>query len=123
MSNSEQKPAMKRRAAEKLTSPPKPRGCTLIIGGRRHSQFQALFPIECKRLPTPKGKDRDEREYVFTKEGTTGGMQRFKFGHHGSTHNFAAIIGYMQERDFTHWLTEINGWIHNLSNGNRFCVE
>ena len=65
---------------------------------------------------TPKGKDRDEREYVFTKEGTTGGVQRFKFGHHGSTHNFAAMIGYVQERDFAHWLTEINGWIRNLAN-------
>jgi hypothetical protein len=94
----------------------KPRGCALIIGNRRHSQFQALFPIECKRLPTPKGKDRDEREYVFTKEGTTGGVQRFKFGHHGSTHNFAAMIGYVQKRDFVHWLTKVNGWICNLAN-------
>ena len=93
----------------------KPRGCALIIENRRSSQFQALFPIECKRLPTPKGKDRDEREYVFTKEGTTGGVQRFKFGHHGSKHNFAAMIGYVQEQDFAHWLTEINGWIRNLA--------
>jgi hypothetical protein len=94
----------------------KPRGCALVIEGRRHSQFEALFPIECKRLPTPKGKDRDEREYVFTKESTTGGVQRFKFGHHGSTHDFAAMIGYVQERDFTHWLNEINGWIRSLAN-------
>lgn len=93
----------------------KPRGCALIIENRRISQFQALFPIECKRLPTPKSKDRDEREYVFTKDGTTGGMQRFKFGHHGATHNFAAMIAYIQERDFTHWLKEINGWIDGLS--------
>lgn len=93
----------------------KPRSCALIIENRRHSQFQALFPIECKRLPTPKGKDRDEREYVFTKEGTTGGVQRFKFGHHGSTHNFAAMIGYVQEQDFEHWLNEINGWIQTLA--------
>jgi hypothetical protein len=93
----------------------KPRGRAIFIEGRRHSQFQALFPIECKRLPTPKVKDRDEREYVLTKEGTTGGVQRFKFGHHGSTHNFAAMIGYVQEQDFVHWLTGINSWIHNLA--------
>lgn len=93
----------------------KPRGGALVVGNRRHTQFQALFPIECKRLPTPKGKDRDEREYVFTKEGTTGGVQRFKFGHHGSTHDFAAMIGYVQDRDFTHWLNEINGWIQSLA--------
>lgn len=99
----------------KIDLVPKPRGCTLIIEGRRQNQFQALFPIECKRLPTPKGNDRDEREYVFTKEGTTGGVQRFKFGHHGSTHNFAAMIGYVQEQDFAYWLTQINGWIRNLA--------
>jgi hypothetical protein len=99
----------------KIDLVPKPCGCTLNIGNRRHSQFQALFPIECKRLPTPDDNDRDEREYVFTKEGTTGGVQRFKFGHHGSAHNFAAMIGYVQERDFAHWLTKINGWIRNLA--------
>lgn len=93
----------------------KPRGCALIIENRRHSQFHALFPIECKRLPTPKAKDRDEREYVFTKEGTTGGVQRFKFGHHGSTHDFAAMIGYVQDRDFAYWLREANGWIQDLA--------
>lgn len=93
----------------------KPRGCTLVIENRRHNQFQSLFPIECKRLPTPKDKDRDEREYVFTKDGTTGGVQRFKFGHHGSTHNLAAMIAYVQERDFAHWLNEANGWIRDLA--------
>ncbi len=94
----------------------KARGCALIIENRRHSQFDALFPIECKRLPTPKGKDRDEREYLFTKEGTTGGVQRFKFGHHGSRHNFAAMVGYVQDKDFAHWLDAINRWIHDLAN-------
>jgi len=105
------------RGGRKIDLTPKPRGVALVIEGRRHSQFDALFPIECKRLPTPKDGDRDEREYVFTKEGTTGGIQRFKFGHHGSTHNLAAMIGYVQEENFVHWLTEINGWIHNLANG------
>jgi hypothetical protein len=93
----------------------KPCGAALIIEGRRHSQFDALFPIECKRLPTPREKDRDEREYVMTSGGTTGGIQRFKFGHHGSTHKFAAMIGYVQEQVFSHWLTETNKWIHDLS--------
>ena len=102
-------------AERKIDLVAKPRSCVLFIENRRHSQFQSLFPIECKRLPTPKGKDRDEREYVFTKDGTTGGVQRFKFGHHGSTHGFAAMIGYVQERDFTHWLNEINGWIRGLA--------
>lgn len=93
----------------------KPRGAALVIEGRRHSQFDALFPIECKRLPTPKEKSRDEREYVITEPGTTGGIQRFKFGHHGATHKFAAMIAYVQEQTFTHWLSQVNGWIRDLS--------
>jgi hypothetical protein len=93
----------------------KPRGAVLISEGRRHCQFDALFPIECKRLPTPREKDRDEREYVITESGTTGGIQRFKFGFHGAAHTFAAMIGYVQEQTFSHWLSRVNGWIRDLS--------
>lgn len=95
----------------------KPRGAVFIIEGRRHTQFQPLFPIECKRLPTPKGKDRDEREYVITEHGTTGGIQRFKFGYHGAAHAFAAMIAYVQERSSSHWLSQVNCWIRALSAG------
>ena len=80
------------RGGRKIDLTVKPRAAALIIEGRRHSQFDALFPIECKRLPTPDEKDRDEREYVITEPGTTGGIQRFKFGFHGSIHNFGAMI-------------------------------
>lgn len=93
----------------------KPRAAVIHIGGRRHSQFDALFPIEAKRLPTPQGKDRDEREYVITEPGSTGGIQRFKFGHHGSRHDFAAMIGYVQEGAFEGWLGKLNGWIRQLA--------
>lgn len=95
----------------------KPLATVLIIQGRRHSQFDALFPIECKRLPTPKGTDRDEREYVFNKFKTTGGIQRFKFGYHGAAHTFAAMIAYVQEQSFSHWLDQVNGWIRDLAAG------
>ena len=94
----------------------KPKAAVIFIAGRRHSQFDALFPIEAKRLPTPKEKDRDEREYVITEPGSTGGIQRFKFGHHGATHDFAAMIGYVQQDSFDHWFGEVNGWIHQLAN-------
>ena len=97
----------------------KPRGAVLIIEGRRCSQFDMLFPIECKRLPTPKGKDRDEREYVTTKYGTTGGIQRFKLGLHGSAHTFAAMIAYVQDNSVGHWLDTVNKWIHDLSKSPR----
>lgn len=93
----------------------KPRAAVIIIEGRRHTQFQALFPIECKRLPTPKGNDRDEREYVITEPGTTGGIQRFKFGHHGTIHTFAAMIAYVQEQSFSYWLDQVNRWIWDLA--------
>jgi hypothetical protein len=92
----------------------KPRAAVLIIENKWYSQFDALFPIECKRLPTPKEKDRDEREYVTTEPGTTGGIQRFKFGHHGAAHNFAAMIAYIQDRSFNHWLAQVNSWIQDL---------
>jgi hypothetical protein len=93
----------------------KPRRKSIVIEARRHSLFDALFPIECKRLPTPHGKNRDEREYVITRNGTTGGIQRFKFGHHGAAHKFAAMIGYVQAKAFSEWLTVMNGWIVSLS--------
>lgn len=93
----------------------KPLAAAFIIEGRRHSQFDTLFPIECKRLPTPKEKDRDEREYVTTEPGTTGGIQRFKFGYHGAIHTFAAMIAYVQEQSFSDWLSQVNCWIRDLS--------
>ena len=102
-------------AGRKIDLTVKPRAASLIIEGRRHSQFDALFPIECKRLPTPKGNDRDEREYVITEPGSTGGMQRFKFGHHGAAHDFVAMIAYVQEHTFNHWIDKINGWISELA--------
>lgn len=94
---------------------PKPCGAVLVIEGRRHTQFDTLLPIECKRLPTPKENNRDEREYVATATGSTGGIQRFKFGHHGAAHRNAAMIGYVQEQTFSHWHAQVNGWIRDLS--------
>lgn len=93
----------------------KPRAATFIIEGRRSSRFNALFPIECKRLPTPKGRDRDEREYVTNKYNTTGGIQRFKFGYQGAAHTFAAMIAYIQEQSCSHWVDQVNGWIKDLA--------
>ena len=103
------------RAGREIDLTVKPRGATLVIEGRRHSQFDALFPIECKRLPTPSEKDRDKREYVITEHGTTGGIQRFKFGYHGAAHKFAAMIAYVQEQTFAHWLGQVNAWIRDLA--------
>ena len=96
-----------------------PCGAILIIEGQSYTEDDMLLPIECKRLPTPKEKGRDEREYVVTlvgpKGGMRGGIQRFKFGRHGAKHRVAGMIGYVQEQTFKHWLTRINGWITDLA--------
>jgi hypothetical protein len=72
------------------------------------------LPIECKRLPTPKGKDRDEREYVISGHRTTGGIQRFKAGYHGAAHLLGAMIGYVQEDTTMLWHKRVTGWIEDL---------
>lgn len=94
---------------------PSPAACEIIIEGRKHIDFDSLMPIECKRLPTPKSDSRDEREYVFSSKGTTGGVQRFKTGHHGSAHILGAMIGYMQEGAGPAWHSRIDGWISALA--------
>ncbi len=92
-----------------------PCGATIMIEGRRHTIFDSIMPIECKRLPTPKAKDRDEREYVFTQDGSKGGIQRFKAGHHGAAHAFGAMIGYVQKENARYWNNQIAGWITALA--------
>lgn len=92
----------------------KPSGATLIIADRKYTKYQTILPIECKRLPTPSEKRRDKREYVITEPGTTGGIQRFKLGYHGKAHLVGAMIGYVQDHTFPHWIEQVNGWIGQL---------
>jgi len=92
----------------------KPLACALLIENRRHNIFETILPIECKRLPTPKGGGRDEREYVFTAAGTTGGIQRFKAGLHGASHGLAGMIGYIQDESVDFWARRISEWIEGL---------
>ena len=99
----------------KVDFAPKPLGATIVIEGRRHTQFDKLFPIECKRLPTPSGQGRDPREYVIVDGGTTGGIQRFKDGLHGASHSFGGMIAFVQEGACDHWLCSINEWITELA--------
>lgn len=100
-----------RRAIDLVASPA---GNIIWINGRSYDHYQYLLPIECKRLPTPEGKDRDPREYVITGSGSTGGIQRFKAGHHGDQHERAAMIGYVQVNDVTHWHKTVGAWIDDL---------
>lgn len=93
-----------------------PCGVRVWMNGQCFHDFQSLLPIECKRLPTPKGKERDEREYVFTKYGSTGGIQRFKAGHHGAGHTLGAMIAYVQNETIETWHDRVDAWINDLSN-------
>lgn len=93
----------------------KPSGCSIWIGDRHYSPYDIFLPIECKRLPTPAAKKRDPREYLFSGDSSTGGVQRFKNGAHAANHAFAAMIGYVQDHDIPHWQRELGKWIDELS--------
>ena len=92
-----------------------PCGATICIEGRRHTDFESLMPIECKRLPIPPRKDRDEREYVISRYSSTGGIQRFKAGHHGASHKLGAMIAFVQDQTTTVWRERIAEWITALA--------
>ncbi|MCJ2102487.1 hypothetical protein [Methylobacterium sp. E-046] len=89
-------------------------GIVIWITGRSYNEYQSLIPIECKRLPVPASPDRDQREYLISNISTTGGVQRFKAGHHGAAHERAAMIGYVQEHDVSHWHTTLSQWIDDI---------
>ena len=107
--------ADERQRGRKLDLVAAPSGTAITIEGRRYSDFDTLLPIECKRLPTPKDASRDEREYVFCGKGSTGGIQRFKAGHHGANHHLGAMISYVQAEGCATWIERVNGWIDGLA--------
>jgi len=81
--------------------------------------------IEAKRLPTPNGKNRDEREYVIVSQEKSdgkkkfkgnGGIQRFKEGKHAPRLDYSIMIGYIQDdNNVDCWLSRINTWITELA--------
>ncbi len=92
-----------------------PSGVRIWIEGRRYSQYETLLPVECKRLPTPSGSERDVREYLHSRHGLRGGVQRFKAGVHGAAHDRAAMIAYLQSGDISAWSRQVAQWIEELS--------
>lgn len=91
-----------------------PKGRSIMVEGRRYSEYQTLLPIECKRLPTPPGRKRDPREYLYSQHSSTGGIDRFKNGHHAAGHKQAAMIGYVQGKDIPHWKSQFDVWVAAL---------
>lgn len=102
-------------SGRKIDLVPAPCDATVWVDGRRYIDFDPLLPIECKRLPTPKNSQRDEREYVISRNATTGGIQRFKAGHHGGNHKLGAMIGYVQEATWEFWTGRVAQWINDLA--------
>ena len=103
-----------RRAVRKIDIAVSGADSIVWVQGRRYSDLDTLLPIECKRLPTPKGKKRDEREYVINRNSSTGGIHRFKAGYHGSGHDLGAMIAYIQKDEATIWHRRVDGWVHEL---------
>ena len=93
---------------------PAPGGATIWIEGREYTQYSSLMPIECKRLPTPSGRTRDEREYLYSGHSSAGGVQRFKAGHHGAAHSIGAMIAYIQEHHVEFWRQRVRSWLSDL---------
>ncbi len=91
-----------------------PSAATIWIEGREYTQYSPLVPIECKRLPVPTSTTRDEREYLYSALSSTGGIQRFKAGHHGAAHSIGAMIGYIQSCDIDFWDDQICAWLQEL---------
>jgi hypothetical protein len=65
---------------------------------------EVLLIIETKRLPIPKGKDREKNEYVYTKK-NNGGIERFKTGQHGVDNQERLLpenmmVAYIEEQDY-----------------------
>lgn len=90
---------------------PAPSRCTIWIEGRQYTYYDVLIPIECKRLPTPKSKKRERREYLHTSVKKGGGVQRFREGLHGADHDIGAMIGYVQDKTASKWFNILNRWI------------
>lgn len=102
-------------AGRKVDLVANPKDAIVWASGRRCTHYDTLLPIECKRLPTPKGKDRDDREYVTSGTKTVGGIQRFKLGFHASNHDVAGMIAFIQDGTHDHWMQRVNGWITDLA--------
>ena len=93
---------------------PAPVGKPIWIGERRYGYYDSLIPIECKRLPTPKRKKPERREYLYTLNGRKGGVQRFKEELHGGDHENGAVIAYVETQTNAAWFNTVNRWVGGL---------
>lgn len=83
-----------------------------FVSAVQGASTRKLYTVEAKRLPTDKQNGDREKEYVYgqSKE-DSGGIERFKTGSHGYQLSKSALLGYIEEDDFSHWHGKVNGWI------------
>lgn len=88
----------------------------IVIGAKTYTD-ESFFSMEAKRLGNL-GKKRSKEYLIGRYENEKyihrGGVERFKQGKHGRNLEYGAIIGYVQEHDFTYWYGRINSWIDDL---------
>lgn len=94
----------------------------IVIGTKTYTD-ESFFSLEAKRLGGL--GSRRSKEYLigrFEKKKyiNCGGVERFKQGIHGRGLPYGAIIGYVQEHDFTYWYGSINSWIDDLIQKNLY---
>ncbi|WP_313254748.1 hypothetical protein [Empedobacter sp.] len=75
-------------------------------------ELSSIYSVESKRLPSPERKR--EKEYVIG-EKNNGGIERYKTERHGKSLSECGLLGFVEDKDFNHWHTTINGWICDLS--------
>lgn len=86
----------------------------VFISSVQNASKKSLYAVEAKRLPT--GEGAREIEYVigYCDSGKpSGGIQRFKTSDHGYGLPKSALLGYIEQDDFSYWYNAINGWIVN----------
>jgi hypothetical protein len=94
----------------------------IVIGAKTYTD-ESFFSMEAKRLGNLGGKRSKEYligRYEKKKYIHCGGVERFKQGKHGRDLEYGAIIGYVQEHDFTYWYDRINLWIDDLIQKNLY---
>ena len=84
----------------------------VTIQARTFNRYQSILDIECKRLPAPSSKRK--QEYLTGEPEITGGIQRFKLSLHGIDLNECVMIGYIEDKNPTQWFEILNQWISEL---------
>ena len=94
----------------------------IVIGSKTYTD-ESFFSMEAKRLGNL-GKKRSKEYLIGRYENEKyihcGGVERFKQEKHGRKLKYGAIIGYVQEHDFTYWYGSINSWIDDLIQKNLY---